>query len=118
MTKNLHAINFDGTTFGMDIDTSTTPYRKFKSMVKIEKVINRYGAEAYKPTVPYLFLAAIMREAHWLVSELKDFDKFCIEGFMDETFIYVKYTDVLDFRDRFGDLGARYAEKRGFQYDR
>lgn len=118
MSKNLHAIKFDGTTFGMEIETDTTAYRKFKSTVKIEKVINEFGAGAYKLTVPYLFLAAIMREAHWLVSERKDFDKFYIEGFMDETFIYVKYTDVLDFRDRFGDLGARYAEKRGFQYDR
>lgn len=103
MSKSLHAIEFDGTTFGMEIENGTTPYHKFKSMVKIEKVINKFGAETYKPTVPYLFLAAIMREAHWLVSERKDFDKFYIEGFMDETFIYVKYTDVLDFRDRFGE---------------
>lgn len=115
MSKHLHAIEFNGTTFGMEIETDTAAYRKFKSQVKIEKVINEFGAESYKLTVPYLFLAAIMRESHWLVSERKDFDKFYIEGFMDDTFIYVKYTNVLDFRERFGDLGARDAEKGGVQ---
>ena len=110
MSKHLHAIEFDGTTFGMEIETDTAAYRKFKSQVKYEKVITAFGTETKEFTVPYLFLAAIMREAHWLVSERKDFNKFCIEGFKDDVFIYVKYTDVLDFRDRFGDLGARDAK--------
>ena len=102
MSKHLHAVEFDGTTFGMEIEVDTVAYRKFKSQVKYEKVISAFGTEVKEYTVPYLFLAAIMREAHWLVSELKDFNKFCIDGFKDGVYIYVKYTDVLDFRDRFG----------------
>lgn len=105
MSKHLHAIKFDGTTFGMEIETDTEAYRKFKSQVKYESVISVFGTEVKEFTVAYLFLAAIMREAHWLVSELKDFNKFYIEGFKDDRFIYVKYTDVLDFRNRFGVLG-------------
>lgn len=103
MSKHLHAVEFDGGTFGMEIETDTVAYRKFKSQVKFEKVVSVYGAERKEYTVPYLFLAAIMREAHWLVSELKSFNKFCIDGFKDNSFIYVKYTDseVLDFRNRF-----------------
>jgi len=103
MSKHLHAVEFDGTTFGMEIETDTVAYRKFKVQVKCEKVISAFGTEIKELTVPYLFLAAIMREAHWLVSELKDFNKFCIDGFKDGAFIYVKYTDTLDFRDRFGN---------------
>lgn len=113
MSKHLHAVEFDGTTFGMEIDTDTAVYRKFKSQVKYESVISIFGTEAKEFTVPYLFLAAIMREAHWLVSERKDFNKFCIDGFKEGAFIYVKYTDVLDFRDRFGDSGSKGADDEG-----
>ena len=102
MSKHLHAVNFDGTTFGMEIETNNIAYRNFKSKVKYEKVISTFGTEVNEYTVPYLFLAAIMGEAHWLISELKSFNKFCIDGFKDDAYIYVKYTDVLDFRKRFG----------------
>lgn len=107
MSKHLHAVDFNGTTFGMEIETDTVAYRKFKVQVKYERAISVFNTETKNLTVPYLYLAAIMREAHWLVSERKDFDKFCIDGFKDGAYIYVKYTDVLDFRDRLGKLGAK-----------
>lgn len=112
MSKHLHAIEFDGTTFGMEIEVDTVAYRKFKSQVKYEKAISAFGTEIMEFTVPYLYLAAIMREAHWLVSERKDFNKFCIDGFKNGEFIYVKYTDVLDFRDRFDNL-AKESDRGG-----
>lgn len=111
MSKHLHAIEFDGTTFGMEVETDTAAYRKFKSQVKYEKVISAFGTETKEFTVPYLFLAAILREAHWLVSERKDFNKFCIEGFKDDAYIYVKYTEVLDFRDRFSGVSVKEETK-------
>lgn len=101
MKKELHAIEFDGTTFGMYIETDSIPYIKFKSCIKNETVIDAFGGDIKAFTVPYLFLAAIMREAHWLVSDLKSFNKFTIDGLKGGEFIYVKYTDVLDFRERF-----------------
>ena len=104
MSKHLCAIEFDGTTFGMEVETDTAAYRKFKSQVKYERAISALGMEIRVLTVPYLYLAAIMREAYWLVSERKDFDKFYIDGFKDSAFVYVKYTDELDLRDRFGLL--------------
>lgn len=101
MAKHLHAVEFDGTTFGMSIDTSTIAWKKFKKSVKYEPVISCFGDEFEWFTVPYLMLAAIMQEAHWLVSEVKDFDKFTIDGFNDGYEIYVKYTDEpIDFRNR------------------
>lgn len=102
MSKHLHAVNFDGTTFGMEIETNTAAYRNFKSKIKYEKVISTFGTQIKAYAVPYLFLAAVMREAHWLVSELKSFDKFCIDGFKDDVYIYAKYTDSIDFRYRKG----------------
>lgn len=102
MSKHLHAVEFDGTTFGMPIETDTTAYRKFKSQVKCETAISVIGTAVKVLTVPYLYLAAIMGEAHWLVTERKDFNRFYIEGFKSDEYIYVKYTDSLDFRDRFG----------------
>ena len=102
MSKHLHAVEFDGTTFGMDIETDTTAYRKFKSQVKLESAIDVFGAEFKALTVPYLYVAAIMREAYWLVSDLKDFSRISIEGLRDGEEIFVKYTESLDLRDRFG----------------
>ncbi len=109
MSKHLHAVEFDGNTFGMEIETDTAAYRKFKSQVKYEKAISKAGIEMMAYTVPYLFLAAIMQEAHWLVSERKGFNKVCIEGFKEGAIIYVKYTDTdtLDLRDRFGEATSR-----------
>ena len=108
MMKHFSAVQFDDITFGMEVETDTVAYKKFKSQVKYETAISAWGKEVKELTVPYLFLAAIMREAHWLVSELMNINKFRIDGFKDGAFIYVKYTDVLDFRSRFGEKEKKY----------
>lgn len=101
MSKHLHADEFDGTTFGMEIDCNTVAYRNFKKSVKVEKCINCFGKEFQVLTVSYLMLGAIMREAHWLVTEIMDFDKIKIDGFKNSEDIYVKYSDEpIDFRNR------------------
>ena len=52
-------------------------------------------------TVPHTAVAAIMQEAHWLVSEGRYINKFYIEGFKRNEEIYIKYSDVpIDFRTR------------------
>lgn len=101
MGKHLHAIEFDGTTFGMEIETNTTAYKNFKKSVKYEKCTGIFGDEIQDFTVPYLMLGAIMREAHWLVTENMDFDRIQIDGFKGGAKIYVKYSDeMIDFRNR------------------
>ena len=101
MAKHLHAVEFDGTTFGMEIETDTPAWRKFKAAVKAEVYISKLGHEGRCLTVPHMTLAACMKEAHWLVSENKDFNYISIDGFLDDARIYVKYKHgILDFRDR------------------
>ena len=100
MGKDLHAVQFDGITFGMSIETNTVMYKNFKKNIKREKAIDIYDREVEVLCVPYLLLAAIMEEAHWLVSERKLFNKFTIDGLFFEEEIYVKYTEILDFRKR------------------
>lgn len=101
MGKDLHAVELDGTTFGMEVDTSTKAWRNFKNAVKREKCISVTGAEVHRLTVPYLKLGSIMQGAGWLVTERHSFDRFYIEGFLDDATIYVKYTDEpIDFRNR------------------
>lgn len=99
MKKDLHAVQFNGMTFGMSIDCSTIAYKNFKKNLKYENAMGIFGTEVKVRTIPYMCLAAIMEEAHWLVSEEKCFNKIRIDGFADED-IYVKYTDYLDFRNR------------------
>lgn len=100
MAKELHAVEFDETTFGMPIDATTEAYKKFKQSIKTESAISYFGNEMLIKTVPYLNLASIMQEAHWLVSEKRCFNKIRIDGLGDEE-IYVKYSDeIIDFRNR------------------
>lgn len=97
MSKLLRAIQFDGTTFGMEISAEGT-YRKFKNRVKPEKAIGISGKEFEILAVAAEWLGAIMGEAHWLVTECRYFDKFKIDESED---IYVKYDDEqIDFRTR------------------
>lgn len=101
MSKHLHAVEFDGTTFGMEVEVSTEAYKKFKKSVKSEKAYSIFGDEFKCLTVPYLMLGAIMKEAHWLVTERMDFNKITIVGFKSGEEIYVKYSDKpIDFRNR------------------
>lgn len=100
MGKQLHAEGFDGGTFGMVIEAGDT-YRKFKQHIKEEKVIGYYGDEFKVLTVPAEWLGAIMGDAHWLVTEIKSFNKVQIEGLYDYEAIFVKYDDdVINFRTR------------------
>lgn len=101
--KALHAIQFDGSTFGMEIETDTIMYKNFKNAINEENAISYFGGVMkYRIlTVHYLKLAPIMREAHWLVSQGKYFDKITIKGLKNGEEIYVKYDDALiDFRKR------------------
>lgn len=98
--KHLHAVMFDGTTFGMGIEANTQAYRNFKKSIKREKATGACDSKIDIMTVPHLSLAAIMREAHWMVSESKLFDKITIDG-LSERYIYVKYSDEpIDFDKR------------------
>lgn len=97
----LHGVEFDGITFGMEIEKSGKAYSYFKKNVKSEKAIDFMGKEIVILAVPYLALAAIMKEAHWLITELKEFQKFTIDGFKDGEEIYVRYSDEpIDFSKR------------------
>lgn len=91
MSKHLHANCFGDTTFGMEIDTDTIAWRKFKAQIKFEVIRSKYGVEKRVPVVPAQWLAAIMRDAHWLVTEERDIEEFYIEGFMDDRYIKVLY---------------------------
>lgn len=101
--KKLSAVQFDGITFGMGVDTQSKAYKNFKKHITNETVIGLFG----KPVdnvlcVPNVWLGAIMGEAHWLVTEIKAFDKFRIEGLFGGEDIYVKYKDgALDLSNRF-----------------
>lgn len=100
MKKQMHAVQFDGTTFGMPIDITTAAYKNFKKNIKIESAVNYFGTEFKIKTVPYLLLASIMEDAQWLVSEDKCFNSFYI-GNNTKDIVYVKYSDnVIDFRCR------------------
>lgn len=99
--RELHAVQFDGITFGMEIDAQSAAFRNFKKNLKREIAIGPFGTERRIHTIPHLALAALMGTAHWLVSEKKLFDKIRIEEVNDGTEIYVKYTDdPIDFRTR------------------
>lgn len=101
MNKALKAIEFDGTTFGMSVDAGAETYKKFKAQVKEEEIISIFGDYFKVLTVPAVWLGAIMGEAHWLVTEIHSFNKFCIEGFKGGEYIYVKYDDeIIDMRNR------------------
>lgn len=98
--RDLHAVQFDGTTFGMEVECNTAAFRYFRKQVKLEPCKTRFGIQKLF-TVPYTALAAIMGESHWLVSEKKCFDRITIDDFCDGILIYVKYKDgMLDFEDR------------------
>ena len=101
MKKKLHAVQFDGLTFGMEIDTGTEAYKNFKKLLKYENCISIVGTEIPVRVVPNMALGTIMREAKWLVTEGHYFNYVKIDGFKDE--IYVSYTESpIDFRHRRG----------------
>lgn len=99
MKKTLHAVEFDGTTFSMSIDTQSRSYTCMKSKITEDVAIDYFGKEFKVLSVNYLYVAALMGSAHWLVSELKDFRKIRIDGLKKDEWIYVKYNEnQIDFR--------------------
>ena len=104
MKKGFHATGFDGTTFGMDIDTETMAYKNFKKSVIEETAYSIFGDALQVLTAPHSAVAAIMQGAHWLVSEGRYINKFSIDGFKKGDEIYIKYSDEpIDFRSRKAD---------------
>ena len=97
MSKDLRAVQFDGITFGMQIETSGA-YRKFRNHIKPEKAMSVTGSIVTILTVPAELLGAIMGEAHWLVTEGKYFDTIRIDNGEK---VYVKYDEEpIDFNTR------------------
>jgi len=97
MSKDLRAVQFDGITFGMQIEASGA-YRKFRNHIKPEKAMSVTGSVVTILTVPAEWLGAIMGEAHWLVTEGKYFDTIRIDNGEK---VYVKYDEEpIDFNTR------------------
>ena len=97
MSKDLRAVQFDGITFGMQIEASGA-YRKFRNHIKPEKAMSVTGSVVTILTVPAKWLGAIMGEAHWLVTEGKYFDTIRIDNGEK---VYVKYDEEpIDFNTR------------------
>ena len=93
MYKELSAIEFDGTTFGMAVNAGSVAYKKFKEQIKEEDVTSYFGDRYKAYTVPAVWLGAIMEEVHWIVTEGHFIDKFMIEGLKKGEYIYVRYDD-------------------------
>lgn len=85
----------DGITFGMDIDAKSEAYRRMKANTKPKTVPWRYGLEKTVLACPCQFVAGVMREAGWLVSEKQAFSYITID---DGDLIYVEYQDGVHFR--------------------
>lgn len=85
--KHFCGIGRDGITFGMDIRTG---YKKMKANIKLQTVKNRFGREVRVQAVPYQFVAEMMEEAGWLVSERQSFKYFRLD---DGPEIYIIYPD-------------------------
>ena len=101
MYKELHAIEFDGVTFGTAVNASSGAYKKFLKQIKEEEAISYFGDKFTTLTVSAVWLGAIMGEAHWIVTEAHYIDKFMIEGLKKDEYIYVKYDDEpLDIKKR------------------
>ena len=103
--KKLHAIQFNKITFGMDIEANTKMYYDFKKSIHPEPCINIFGNIVKNGilVVPFLSLSAIMKEAYWLVSEDKGFDKINIPGLKDNEAHEETYWSRTDGRYRNND---------------
>lgn len=67
---DLHMREFDGTTFGMSVETSSTAFKRMKRNAFTGEIMRCYGL--FKQTVRCVRaadLAAVMGEVGWLVSE-------------------------------------------------
>lgn len=101
MDKALHAVEFDGTTFGMTVEASSMSYKLFKKQIVEEDAIDVCGNAFRVLAVSAVWLGTIMGIAHWKVTEAKHIDYFVIDGLRNDRKIYVKYDDdVIDYRVR------------------
>lgn len=103
---NFHGTQFDGITFGMQIDKKSEAWKQFKKNFSVnDKAIGIFGDEITVSTIPWFNAAAIMQEAGWLVSESQLISKFVIDGFNDgyEIFINYTYPEQLNFKRRMKD---------------
>lgn len=88
--KHFRGYNRDGTTFGMDIETNTAPYRAIKKYTAPRQVTTRYGIRRTVRACPFQYVAGVMREAGWLVAEKQSFRSFSID---DDGEIFIEYPD-------------------------
>ena len=88
--KHFRGYNWDGTTFGMEIETNTAAYRAMKKNTPRQQITGHYGIQVNVPVCPFQYVAGIMREAGWLVAEKQSFRKFTID---DGEEIFIGYPD-------------------------
>lgn len=88
--KHFRGYNREGTTFGMDIEANTAAYRAMKKNTQQQRITTRYGTQRTVCVCPFQYVAGIMREASWLVTEKQSFRKFTID---DGEEIFIGYPD-------------------------
>ena len=101
--KQVHFVEFDGTTFGMTFETNTNSYKSLIKAITEEHVITLEGeiSKFTIYTINFKYLLPVMGIANWLVFE-KYMNKFTIEGVKSDEDIFIKYTnDMIDFRTRY-----------------
>ena len=71
---DLHATEFDGMTFGMEVSTATPAYKRMMKNVTVQTVTLHRRYPRRMACVRAEDLACIMHEAAWLVRERKAFE--------------------------------------------
>lgn len=89
MRKQLYMVEFDGTTFGMEVQNSEAFKRMKKNIFK--HMFWRRGYPRYKLCVKASDLAAVMGEAGWHVSEPKLMERVR----WDDTWYWVYYGEPI-----------------------
>lgn len=70
---DLHAVEKDGTTFGMEVSTQTAAYKRMLRNVTVQTVMFRNSYPRRMQCIKASDLACIMEQASWLVRERKVF---------------------------------------------
>ena len=83
----------DNTTFGMDINTSPA-FRNFCKNLQRKELTTRLGLKHKVLTCPAKYVAPMMGDAGWLVSEEQAFYKVQVEGSKQvQECVYIEYPD-------------------------
>lgn len=93
---DFHGYESDGMIFGMEVSLTSIPGKKFKKEVHKENVTGYFGTDFVGWVCEAPFVAALMHEAGWLVME-GHIVKFKIDGFLDDSEIYVKHGQKISF---------------------